>query len=582
MEEAGEGGGTRRKRRRGGGRLQLSHRVLPKVLVILQSEIMSPRMQAALMMTDHCSALAGMAAATLDLQVLDAGRMQLVHFVVADVCKPPPPPPRQKTQQQQQPFIETCTICGEQLTDKTAFNAHIRAHLKEKLHRRREEEEQKQNRKRSRTAAAAAAATTAVTTAAVPAVTDNNAPTAAIVPIPTHSEVMAELAACKPVIPPPQTTTRSPAPTQLPRHHAPAPAPLPVPVSAPAPAPATVPPLVPVPVPAPAPVSTPAPLQQQLPPPPNTTPEISDLEDDLMSYEMELNRIDFNRDLSCILDQIEKDLALPNLGLDTPPDSDSENNADYLLMSPPSSILPPIYLDLSISSGPDADLLGFDAFARRLLNGGDVDHSAVSGGDNKGPRDALISSSCSAGEECIVEELSHAPPPPTPSRVGALPESAAVDKQQPGKKFFLPLQSSEQGKAKCKAKQPATASRVKHACKQCPKSFWQKCHLSRHEKMAHGHGNATNDDLRCRLCSKLCKSRLSLSRHHRSKHHHFQKNNVEHCQGQQQHASNNDCWSSSSSSSSDTVGESLADISNSNLFHFAQELNDEIYSTDLF
>ena len=66
---------------------------------------------------------------------------------------------------------------------------------------------------------------------------------------------------------------------------------------------------------------------------------------DPMTYEMELNRIDFRNDVSSILDQIEKEFEinsvanmgtslvstsghvdLSNLHLDTPPDSDSENN----------------------------------------------------------------------------------------------------------------------------------------------------------------------------------------------------------------------------------------------------------------
>ena len=66
---------------------------------------------------------------------------------------------------------------------------------------------------------------------------------------------------------------------------------------------------------------------------------------DPMAYEMELNRIDFRNDVSSILDQIEKEfeinsvanmgssltsnvghIDLASLHLETPPDSDSENN----------------------------------------------------------------------------------------------------------------------------------------------------------------------------------------------------------------------------------------------------------------
>ena len=70
---------------------------------------------------------------------------------------------------------------------------------------------------------------------------------------------------------------------------------------------------------------------------------------DPMTYEMELNRIDFRNDISSILDQIEKEFEinsvanmgtslasisghvdLSNLHLDTPPDSDSENNPQII------------------------------------------------------------------------------------------------------------------------------------------------------------------------------------------------------------------------------------------------------------
>ena len=37
------------------------------------------------------------------------------------------------------------------------------------------------------------------------------------------------------------------------------------------------------------------------------------MEEDLMSYEMEMNRIDFHNDLSTILDQLEKDFESPGL-----------------------------------------------------------------------------------------------------------------------------------------------------------------------------------------------------------------------------------------------------------------------------
>ena len=99
------------------------------------------------------------------------------------------------------------------------------------------------------------------------------------------------------------------------------------------------------------------------------TPEISDMEDDLMSYEMEMNRIDFHNDLASILDQIEKDFERPNLdiSLDTPPDSDCENLPSAALANPP---LQPTTLSSTKAQSVAAkfpfanstELMGFDRF----------------------------------------------------------------------------------------------------------------------------------------------------------------------------------------------------------------------------
>jgi len=65
------------------------------------------------------------------------------------------------------------------------------------------------------------------------------------------------------------------------------------------------------------------------------SPDIPDLEENLLSCEfskeMEMNRVELNNDLSSILDQIEKDFEGPNINLhdvnlDTPPESDSETD----------------------------------------------------------------------------------------------------------------------------------------------------------------------------------------------------------------------------------------------------------------
>ena len=267
----------------------------------------------------------------------------------------------------------TCTICGLKCDDRTAFNAHIRAHLKDKLTNRRKLQEQQkmasndlEAKKAKKTVAAAA--TAAAVTMAPPAkeVKDIQSllsssplppltvgpcavqnPTAASTAIPNKPDldsllnqfqtsklnkdnnpmVMAELAACKPIPPPPssRTTVTFPSSKQAAPNAAPC------------------------------------------------TPEISDMEDDLMSYEMEMNRIDFHNDLASILDQIEKDFESPNLdiSLDTPPDSDCENHErlhhlqqspSALLVNPPPALQPML---IKTESAPQ-DLMGFDRFSQRI------------------------------------------------------------------------------------------------------------------------------------------------------------------------------------------------------------------------
>ena len=266
----------------------------------------------------------------------------------------------------------TCTICGLKCDDRTAFNAHIRAHLKDKLTNRRKLQEQQkmasndlEAKKAKKTVAAAA--TAAAVTMAPPAkeVKDIQSllsssplppltvgpcavqnPTAASTAIPNKPDldsllnqfqtsklnkdnnpmVMAELAACKPIPPPPSSRTTVTFPSSKPAPNA-------------------------------------APC----------TPEISDMEDDLMSYEMEMNRIDFHNDLASILDQIEKDFESPNLdiSLDTPPDSDCENHErlhhlqqspSALLVNPPPALQPML---IKTESAPQ-DLMGFDRFSQRI------------------------------------------------------------------------------------------------------------------------------------------------------------------------------------------------------------------------
>jgi len=76
-------------------------------------------------------------------------------------------------------------------------------------------------------------------------------------------------------------------------------------------------------------------VQEMLPEMATPSPEIPDLENSFgnceFSKEMEMNRLELNNDLSSILDQIEKDFEGPNINLqnvnlDTPPESDSETD----------------------------------------------------------------------------------------------------------------------------------------------------------------------------------------------------------------------------------------------------------------
>ena len=253
----------------------------------------------------------------------------------------------------------TCTICGLKCDDRTAFNAHIRAHLKDKLTNRRKLQEQQkmasnnlEAKKAKKTAAAATATSTmakevkdiqsllsssplppltnTVVNAAVPSKPDlesllNQFQTSKLNKD-NNPMVMAELAACKPIPPPPSSRTTVTFPSSKPAPNA-------------------------------------APC----------TPEISDMEDDLMSYEMEMNRIDFHNDLASILDQIEKDFESPNLdiSLDTPPDSDCENLPSAALANPPlqPTTLSSTKAELVAAKVPFAnstDLMGFDRFSQRI------------------------------------------------------------------------------------------------------------------------------------------------------------------------------------------------------------------------
>jgi hypothetical protein len=146
------------------------------------------------------------------------------------------------------------------------------------------------------------------------------------------------------------------------------------------------------------------------------------MEEDLMSYEMEMNRIDFHNDLASILDQIEKDFESPclshDLRLDTPPDSDSENS-DHL-----NKLLNNVVVG-GQNSHQNYDLLGFDQFSQRInLN---VDQSEVTAASG---RPTLLKLEADNTHVRLVQS------PASVARVGRLPAKAlAVLNKLPAKLF---------------------------------------------------------------------------------------------------------------------------------------------------
>lgn len=222
----------------------------------------------------------------------------------------------------------TCTICGDVSPDRPAFNAHIKIHLKEKLKNRRAQ--------RIKQGEGASGAEVPFPRNAVPSKIKP--------PLSTHSELMAELAACKPVPPTSQSIALSPPPSVAPK-----------------------PPFS---------INPYAPIENIC------TPEVSEM-DETLSNGYDANRVDLNSDLTSILEQIETDLepssvvGLKDISLDTPPDSDSENS-DYLAGILNSLDSPTPTLGDGKSLAIAHDLLGLDAFSSRLDLPSDDPHQTLS------------------------------------------------------------------------------------------------------------------------------------------------------------------------------------------------------------
>lgn len=484
----------------------------------------------------------------------------------------------------------TCTICGLKCDDRSAFNAHIRAHLKDKLTNRRKLQQQ--------AAASAQSPRESVKRAKVIQPTVSQAPVKSVkdkpltniqsllpsspLPLanttPTGSKdkpdleallsqlqqkppqtndpvVMAELAACKP-IPPKETVKKQ--------------------------------------------VETSKPTSLAMP----CTPEISDMEEDMMSYEMEMRSIDFQNDLAFLLDQYEKDFESPFIGndfrLDTPPDSDCETDSFGRLLNQIGA--PPPLSSIQDSAGQD--LLGFDRFSQRieensLLNSPqameetvkliqspasiakvgklpaetlavlnklpaklfvpnqlsitapasapNLNQLTVSGEqrfvdvvkvESSGQPSANLGqllSSAAGGTQCIINIECRNPNEPAKiiktfrvidsgSEIklvqadlpeNGIPENNPIIDKKPSMTSHCPICNkciTNKNMARHLEKHSESESDKKISCKICFKSFTQRSHLSRHLKTMHN-GNSLNSSLTCRVCDKVCKNRVSLSRH---------------------------------------------------------------------
>ena len=297
----------------------------------------------------------------------------------------------------------TCTICGLKCDDRSAFNAHIRAHLKDKLTNRRKLQQQQQHNIATPTAISVTPSSSSLASACPrdsvkrakvvqPAVPPSVLSPGLVKPV--KDKTMTNIQNLLPSSPLPMASTcivkdkpdleallsqlqqRQPQQTSDPLVMAELAAckPIPPTISKPPPTPLPPPPLLKTvltkspPPPPPLPVEKIKTEVSSIPMPP-CTPEISDMEDDLMSYEMEMNRIDFHNDLACLLDQIEKDFESPGIGhdfrLDTPPDSDCETDSFGRLLSQMSATSPTTPAPVATPT-LGQDLMGFDRFSQRI------------------------------------------------------------------------------------------------------------------------------------------------------------------------------------------------------------------------
>ena len=443
----------------------------------------------------------------------------------------------------------TCTICSKTFSDKLEFNAHIKMHLRQKIDARRRGDEKEK--------------TAEVPKKKAKGEEDVQVTKAGLSIPPTYSQVMAELAACKP-IPPKQVVEAANAGHAMPALTQPKDERLTAPTS-------------------------------------NATPEVSDLDDDDSSLISAAATAASSHDqdmINSVLDQIEKALSPPLAGKasvlpDTPPDSDSENNNAKTQSSPVDLELPMSSINDSsgFQSGPGIDLLGLDKFilpqvhylpntefSSVTFDGPSCPNSSKSAEENsrevtearQGAVAILGAVPEKATDTCVQQHAPVAFPNGSSSRS----TDAVVNWQQQqaalvvdnstvtgceGRSFVFKSSSfaDDDDKESAHEKQgnrknefasvtlppvvprlislPTTPlpiseaiatdttvaeKRKPHLCLTCGKSFTQKGHLNRHEKTHHTPNktqSSSSSSLQCTVCGKLCKNKLSLARH-KSKH----------------------------------------------------------------
>ncbi|XP_059094697.1 uncharacterized protein LOC131889578 [Tigriopus californicus] len=315
------------------------------------------------------------------IQLVDNGETEehQIHFAT--------PPPRALTSPSipKDTFTEVkpqaghkCTLCGKSLSDRMAFNLHIKKHLKEKLNKKAEklkfaESLAKPSKKEPPTEIQPSNLVSPIACVAPPPPLQTtpkvSTPACQAPQEQLQVDVMAELRACQPL---PRDSdlikdhilhpSPSLAQTQASVVILPPPTP---PLSSSSSSSSSSSPSSQASIPTKRKAAT---LLVPVDAPSDCTPDISDMEEDFINYNMELNRIDFNQDLSSILNQIEQDFGKQGMShhhpsVETPPDSDVENT-DYL-----SGVIDDISLDIDtpLISNTNNDLLGFDKFSKRIM-----------------------------------------------------------------------------------------------------------------------------------------------------------------------------------------------------------------------